>query len=261
MPDQIHRAPGLVMTDHRFDVPLDYTHPEGAHISVFAREVVAPEREHDNLPMLVFFQGGPGSQSPRPTDNGGWIGRALKEFRVLLLDQRGTGLSTPVNHQTLARFKTAREQADYLKFFRADSIVQDAEFIRAQLLGAGEKWSALGQSYGGFCITTYLSFAPEGLREAFITGGIPPAFRTADEVYRATYQRVMEKNRLYYERYPDDVDTVRQIVDALTRETVLSAAGRPTDSAALATDWDGFWHEQRLRGHSLSVGAGLCGWG
>ncbi len=225
MPDQTHRIPGIVMTDHRFDVPLDYSQPDGAQISIFARELIAPGWEHDNLPMLVFFQGGPGSPAPRPADAGGWIGRALKEYRVLLLDQRGTGLSTPVNHQTLARFKTAREQADYLKFFRADSIVRDAEFIRTELLGAGVKWSALGQSYGGFCITTYLSFAPEGLREAFITGGLPPALRSADEVYRATYKRVLDKNHLYFQRYPDDVERVRQIVDVLQNETVCLPQG------------------------------------
>ncbi len=220
MTDSTHRIPGLVMTNHTFSVPLDYAQTDGAHISVFAREVVAAGRELDDLPMLVFFQGGPGSASPRPMDNGGWLGRALKEYRVLLLDQRGTGLSTPVNHQTLARFKTPQEQAAYLKHFRADNIVRDAEFIRTALLGAGTKWSVLGQSYGGFCITTYLSFAADGLREAFITGGIPPALRTADDVYRATYKRVMDKNQLYYQRYPDDVERVRQIVDVLEHETV-----------------------------------------
>ena len=225
MPDQTHRIPGLVITDHTFSVPLDYNQPDGTKISVFAREVVAPAHEHDNLPMLVFFQGGPGSSAPRPMDNGGWLGRALKDYRVLLLDQRGTGLSTPVNHQSLARFKTAREQADYLKHFRADNIVRDAEFIRTQLLGAGGKWSALGQSYGGFCITTYLSFAPDGLREAFITGGIPPALRSADEVYRATYKRVMDKNQLYFQRYPDDVQRVRGIVDVLNNQTVCLPQG------------------------------------
>ncbi|MBI1279785.1 MAG: alpha/beta hydrolase, partial [Anaerolineaceae bacterium] len=122
MPDPIHRLPGLVTTDHRFDVPLDYSQPDGTKITVFAREIVAPAHEHDNLPMLVFFQGGPGSPSPRPAENSGWLSRALKDYRVLLLDQRGTGLSTPVNHQSLARFKTAHEQADTLKHFRADNI-------------------------------------------------------------------------------------------------------------------------------------------
>lgn len=29
MPDQTHRIPGIVMTDHRFDVPLDYNQPDG----------------------------------------------------------------------------------------------------------------------------------------------------------------------------------------------------------------------------------------
>ena len=45
----------------------------------------------------------------------------------------------------------------------------------------------LGQSFGGFCACTYLSFAPEGLREAFFTGGLPPVAPPVDDVYRATY--------------------------------------------------------------------------
>jgi len=48
----------------------------------------------------------------------------------LLLDQRGTGRSTPISYQSLARFQAPQEQADYLKLFRADNIVRDAEWIR-----------------------------------------------------------------------------------------------------------------------------------
>jgi pimeloyl-ACP methyl ester carboxylesterase len=139
----------------------------------------------------------------------------LKEYRVLLLDQRGTGLSTPVTHQTLARFAAPQAQADYLKQFRAGNIVRDAEAIRRALAGPDRQWSALGQSYGGFCLLHYLSAAPEGLREAIFTGGLPPLARSAHEVYRATYRRVAEKNRLYYERYPDDVALAREIVEYL----------------------------------------------
>ena len=53
--------------------------------------------------------------------------------------------------------------------------MRDAEWIRREL--GVERWSVLGQSFGGFCVTTYLSFAPEGLREAFFTGGLPPVGR------------------------------------------------------------------------------------
>lgn len=216
----VHRLPGMILTDHEFTVPLNYARPNGETISVFAREVVAAEKEKQDLPWLVFFQGGPGFGAPRPEEKSGWLKRALQEYRVLLLDQRGTGRSTPINHQTLARFATPEEQADYLKNFRADSIVRDAEFIRRQLIGEKNRWSVLGQSYGGFCVTHYLSAAPEGLKEAIITGGLPPLNRPPDDVYRATYRRVIEKNKLYYDRYPDDVKRAHDIVDYLTTHEV-----------------------------------------
>ena len=225
-----HRLPGLVLTDHEFAVPLDHARPDGERIAVFAREVVAPGKEKDeDLPWLVFLQGGPGFGAPRPDGRTGWLKPALEEYRVLLLDQRGTGRSTPVLPQTLARLATPQAQADYLKHFRADAIVRDAEWIRREMVGEGVRWSALGQSYGGFCLVHYLSTAPEGLREAMFTGGLPPLDRPPDEVYRATYRRVIEKNRRYYERYPDDVERVRQIVDCLaTHNVCLPGGGRLT---------------------------------
>jgi pimeloyl-ACP methyl ester carboxylesterase len=220
-----HRLPGLVLRDHTFAVPLDRARPEGEQITVFAREVVAPDKENADLPWLVFFQGGPGFGSPRPLTKSGWLKRALQEYRVLLLDQRGTGRSSPVNYQTLGRFDSPQAQADYLKHFRADAIVQDAEWIRRQMLGDGVPWSGLGQSYGGFCLLHYLSAAPEGLKEAIFTGGLPPADLSADDVYRATYQRVMEKNRRYYERYPDDVARAQAIVHYIAANKVRLPGG------------------------------------
>ena len=198
-----HRIPGLILTDHQFDLPVDHSKPDGPKIGVFARELVAPAKESADLPVLVFLQGGPGFPSPRPMDSSGWIKRALEDYRVLLLDQRGTGRSTPVLYHTLASLDSPRAQADYLKHFRLDAIVEDCEEIRRQLVGADTTWSLLGQSYGGFCIAHYLSARPEGLREVYVTGGIPPAGVPIDEVYRATYRRVRERNQLYFERYRD----------------------------------------------------------
>lgn len=225
-----HRLSGLVLTDHEFAVPLDHAKPNGEKISVFAREVVVPEKEKDDLPWLVFFQGGPGFGSPRPSTKSGWLKRALKEYRVLLLDQRGTGRSTSVTHQTLARFPSPQAQADYLKHFRADAIVRDAEWIRRELVGKDTAWSGLGQSYGGFCLTTYLSFAPEGLKEAILTGGLPSIDRSADDVYRAAYPRVVEKNERYFERYPEDAERAREIVDYLDGHDVRLPNGERLSS-------------------------------
>ena len=222
MTQSTHSLPGLLITNRAFEVPLDYANP-GRTIRVFAREVVAPGKKKLDLPYVVFFQGGPGSSSPRPTTNTGWISRMVQEYRVLLLDQRGTGISTPVTAQGL-RGLAPQAQAAYLRHFRADNIVRDAESIRRQLIG-DRPWTILGQSYGGFCAMHYLSAAPEGLEAALITGGIPSLTRPADDVYRATYPRVAEKNRRYYERYPQDVDRVREIVRHLAANDVRMPSG------------------------------------
>ncbi len=219
-----NRMVGFVLTEHEFDVPLDHHNPGNGKLSVFAREVVSPKREpeREELPWLVFFQGGPGSAAPRPLRYEGWLKRAVQEFRVLLLDQRGTGRSTPVTHQTLGGM-TPVEQHAHLKHFRADSIIRDAELIRREL--GAEPWTILGQSFGGFCAVSYLSLAPAGLSAAVITGGLPPLERPADDVYRATYKRLADRNRRYYERYPQDVERVRQIMKILAKDEVKLSSG------------------------------------
>ena len=134
---------------------------------------------------------------------------------MLMLDQRGTGRSTPVG---ALPGLTPAEQAEYLTHFRADSIVRDAELIRAEL--GVDRWSILGQSFGGFCAMSYLSLAPEGLREAFITGGLAPVGRHPDEIYRATYDRIVDRCERYYERYPEDRARVVALLERLDAEDV-----------------------------------------
>ncbi len=219
-----YRQPGTVVNDLTFTVPLDHANPGGEKIELFAREVVAADQQAADLPWLLFLQGGPGFGALRPAGRDSWLDRALKDYRVLLLDQRGTARSCPANRQTLALHATAREQAEYLAHFRADSIVADAELIRKQLTG-GRPWSVLGQSFGGFCTVTYLSFAPDGIREAFVTGGLPGLDATADDVYRATYPLVAAKNRAHYERYPQDVKRAKQIARHLAEQRTLLPSG------------------------------------
>lgn len=221
----VHRQPGTVVTDHTFAVPLDHMAPDEEQIEVYAREVVAAGRERDALPWLLYLQGGPGSRAPRPLGRDSWLTRALDDFRVLLLDQRGTGRSTPATRQTLPGRGDAAAQARYLSHFRADSIVRDSELIRRRLLGDDQRWSLLGQSFGGFCAVNYLSFAPQGLREVFITGGLPGLSTTAQEIYRTAYPRIERKNAGHYARYPEDVESVRTIARRLREEPALLPGG------------------------------------
>lgn len=226
-----YRQPGVVLTDRRFTVPLDHDDPAGERIELYAREVVASDKADKDLPWLVYLQGGPGFGANRFVGKPAWLGRALKEFRVLLLDQRGTGASTPANRQTLPLRGGPREQADYLAHFRADSIVRDCEAIRRDVTG-GAPWTVLGQSFGGFCAVTYLSTAPEGLSTALITGGLPSLDANADDVYRAAYPRIERKVAAHYARYPQDVERARRIAEhLLAHEVVLPNGYRLTVEA------------------------------
>ena len=221
-----HHLPGLVVTDHEFRAPLDYSDPTGQSIRLFAREVTSAAHHGKELPWLLFLQGGPGFQAPRPgLTTHGVLKRGLKEFRVLLLDQRGTGLSERVSHTSLVALGDSTAQAAYLRNFRADSIVKDAELVRAALLKPNERWTLVGQSYGGFIATSYLSTAPEALAAVLITGGLPPTQCAVDDVYQATAQRVVAKNKLFYRRYPDDAAQVSKILDTLKSSHTLLPNG------------------------------------
>ncbi|GKV49464.1 hypothetical protein SLEP1_g56214 [Rubroshorea leprosula] len=150
------------------------------------------------------------------------------------LKLRGTGLSTQLTTSSMLQFNSARDLADHLKHFRADSIVNDAEFIRVRLVPGSGPWTVLGQSYGGFCAVTYLSFAPQGLKQVLLTGGIPPIGGgcTADTVYGACFEQVARQNEKYYKRYPQDIEVVCEVVNHLAES---EGGGVPLPSGGILT--------------------------
>lgn len=231
----------LNITEHLFEVPRDYASPQADSIRLFARSAqkhavpAAPSAPSPSPPWLLYLQGGPGMECRSPQSYPFTQSFVDKGYQVLFLDQRGTGLSSAISARTLARQGGVKEQVQYLKSFRADSIIKDCEAIRLALTeqqraedaekradGKNEdwrKWSIIGQSFGGFCCVTYLSHFPQGLREVFIAGGVPPVRPTqgADEVYARTTPRVIKRNQMYYDKFPEDVERVKTIVRFLQR--------------------------------------------
>jgi pimeloyl-ACP methyl ester carboxylesterase len=221
---------GAVLTSHRLEVPLDHAHPDGRTIEIFAREVAAPDGL--DRPFLLFLQGGPGHEAPRPVRTLGapaWLERALRDFRVIMLDQRGTGLSSPYGFAG----SDAAADAEYLTHFRADAIVRDAEAVR-EYFGVA-KWSVLGQSFGGFCTLHYLSTAPESLREVFFTGGLPPVGRPVDDVYTATFRMMRTLNERYHRRFPGDRARLQPLVTLADAGELLLPGGEPVSARLLRT--------------------------
>ncbi|MFC0674894.1 alpha/beta fold hydrolase [Brachybacterium hainanense] len=247
--------PGLVLTDLTLEVPLDHDRPEGPRLSVFAR-VAAAEGGADR-PYLVYLQGGPGFEAPRPaleSPSPSWLPRALEDFQVVLLDQRGTGRSTPVGLDVVLpagaipgaatlREAAPEDQAAYLAHFRADAIVRDAEAVRAAL--GARSWSLLGQSFGGFTTLRYLSEHADRLDLTLFTGGLPVIGPRLDEVYTTTWEGMVRRSEEFYARFDGDRDRMRRLADlARAGELVLQ------DGQAVSPD--------RLRtvGHLLGASGG-----
>lgn len=238
----------LTVEEHTLTVPLVWDDPADSRtIDIFAR-VVAREGG-ESLPYLVFLQGGPGHEAPRPfhsSTSPAWLDEALAHYRLVLLDQRGTGRSTPVGDHDLARGTGA--VAEHLTHLRADSIVRDCEAIREHLGAA--TWSVLGQSFGGFTTLAYLSTDASSLQDVFITGGLSAIGRHPDDVYALCYEKMRTTSERYYRRFPEHRDAMRRLVDladagdiVLPDGEVVSRSRLRSMGSALGTNdgWQTVW--------------------
>lgn len=194
-----------------FDVPLNHFTPSDT-ITVVAKLVTLSKKQPDK--HILYLQGGPGFPSPFPTSSfdPGYLNPLLERgYTVVLLDQRGTGLSSVIDTDVLISKGSVKEQFEYVKNFRADSIVYDCEIIRKGL--GCKKWYLLGQSFGGFVSVTYASFFPESLKAVFLTGGLPPiAIKDVKNVYEKTSQKTKERENIYYKKFPQDKERIQIIL-------------------------------------------------
>ncbi len=248
MTTTIRRLLDLTVEEHTLTVPLVWgDEADSRTIDIFARVITREGGER--LPYLVFLQGGPGHEAPRPfhaSSSPAWLDEALAHYRVVMLDQRGTGLSTPVGDADLER--GSAEVAEYLTHLRADSIVRDCEAMREHL--SAETWSVLGQSFGGFTTLAYLSTDADSLADVFITGGLSTVNRHPDEVYALCYDKMRAASERYYRRFPEHREVMRRLVDraaagdiVLPDGEVVSPSRLRSVGSALGTNdgWQTVW--------------------
>lgn len=248
MTTTVRRLLDLTVEEHTLTVPLVWDDPSDTRtIEIFARVIARDGGER--LPFLVYLQGGPGHEAPRPfhgSTSPAWLDEALAHYRVVMLDQRGTGLSSPVGDDDLERGSKA--VAEYLTHLRADSIVRDCEAMREHL--SAETWSVLGQSFGGFTTLAYLSTDADSLADVFITGGLSAVGRHPDEVYALCYDKMRTASERYYRRFPEHRDVMRRLVDladagriVLPDGEVVSPSRLRSVGSALGTNegWQTLW--------------------
>lgn len=190
-------------SDNQFLPPWVDAEIQKTNIQIYAREIARDDDE--NRPYLIFFQGGPGCKGSRPADwSSPWFGAALEKYRIIMLDQRGTGRSTPLDNVTIPALGS--RAGAWLRLMRADQIVGDAEALR-RALGI-KKWTVMGQSFGGFIITAYLSRFPEAIEKAYITGGLP-GLTKVNRIYERTFAATARRCQEFY-ALPGMEEAVRQ---------------------------------------------------
>lgn len=54
---------------------------------------------------------------------------------------------------------------------------------------------------------------------------MPPLVNNPDKVYQLCYQKLLERNNDFYEKYPQDVEAVKRIINHLAQNEVTMPSG------------------------------------
>lgn len=167
-------------------MPLDHRGAVGGDIDVFVAVIPALSSQILDDPLVVF-SGGPGQAS---SEMGALVIRAFKSIRehreIILIDQRGTGKSTPLrcvedeakdNDYSAAKYTAFIQacRANYdiaVEYFTMENVIADSHAI-LEALGY-HKVNLWGASWGTRSAIHYLRRYPDGVRTVIMDGVLPP---------------------------------------------------------------------------------------
>ncbi|MBU6246340.1 MAG: alpha/beta hydrolase [Xanthomonadaceae bacterium] len=224
----------------RFEVPENRDDPQGRHIGL-RLAVVRSEAEVPAKDMLVFLAGGPGQAA---TENASAavaaLGPLLAHRNLLLLDQRGTGGSHPLDCKDDSKDPGAEDAADddpaRLKaeiqrclaqvektadprFYTTTVAAQDLEDVRKAL--GSPTFDLVGVSYGTRMAQQYLMHYPDAVRSVVLDGVVPNQLvlgedfaRNLDDALKAQFARCTA-DPACHKRFGDPYQTLYQLRDAL----------------------------------------------
>jgi pimeloyl-ACP methyl ester carboxylesterase len=211
--------------------------------------VVMPALRRDPKPdPIFFFAGGPGQGAAKLADQLGMMFRTFQNDRdLVMIDQRGTGDSNPLNCEMvekgkekddLAEMTPAEIMARYRKClseYQADAslyttpiAMDDIDEVRQHL---GYKQINLwGGSYGTRAALVYLRQHPDSVRAAIVDGVAPPDMKLPLYMTRDS-QRALdllldacEKDKTCQSKFPGLKQTVQAVLaraDSKTRVKII----------------------------------------
>lgn len=198
-PDHLIQLADMRVKCSRLHVPEDRSSDEGYSISLFVARLSA--REDNDQPPIIYLAGGPGDSATAETD--WWLSTRLRDERdIILIDQRGTGLSRPSLNcpefdtraavDRLARCRDRLQAAGIeLAAYNADSMTQDiADLIKVLEL---DQVNIYARSYGARQALLLARKLPQRIRAMVFDGaytGAESALESAAANTRQSLQRL-----------------------------------------------------------------------
>jgi pimeloyl-ACP methyl ester carboxylesterase len=179
------------------DVPEDRSKPDGRKIKIFAAVLPANTLSPKEDPLLILA-GGPGQAASTLAPFASRLNEVRRTRDVVLIDQRGTGRSTPLDCEAFKPkdedapetdpVPRAQRCADELRAHGVDAAqytttawIDDLEAMRDAL--GYSRWNLWGGSYGTRVAQEYLRRHPDRIRTLILDGVAPPSMIITQDVW------------------------------------------------------------------------------
>ncbi len=223
----------------RLEVAENPEQPGGRRIELFVARIPALAAE-PRADALTLVNGGPGASSAALyVDLEGAFAGIRRERDIVVVDQRGTGRSAPLNCPDLepeaayaqdleVTRKATRACLESIagdpRFYTTSLAVDDLEAVRKAL--GYRAWNLYGVSYGTRVAQLYLRRYPDAVRTLILDGVVPPGLALGPEVAQnaqatlnALLRRCAEADYCA-DAFPDLAGQLRELSRALKRTPV-----------------------------------------
>jgi pimeloyl-ACP methyl ester carboxylesterase len=240
---RLPNLPGLAQCGE-IEVPEDRGKPGGRRIRIFAAVLPANTLSPKEDPLLILA-GGPGQAASTLAPFASRLNEVRRARDVVLIDQRGTGRSSPMNCDAFKPrddealetdpVPRAKACADELRAQGVDAAqyttttwIADLEAMRAALGYA--RWNLWGGSYGTRVAQEYLRRYPDRIRTITLDAVVPPSMISTLDVWRTrqtTFDAVLRacsESPACSDHHPDPASLLATIAHS------LGPAGRDIDA-------------------------------
>ena len=211
------------------EVPEDRTKPDGRKIKLFIAVMPANTLSPKPDPLFILA-GGPGPAASQLAPFASQLNAIRRTRDIVLVDQRGTGKSSPLECFAFEQMRQdpyetdplprARLCADQLRTNGVDAAqyttaawIEDIDAVRAAL--GYSRFNLWGGSYGSRAAQEYLRRHPDRVRSIVLDGVVPPRMKVSLDVW------------------PTRDAALTDVVDAC-RKSVKCIAAHPDPAATLA---------------------------